>query len=312
MVAEFLISALINALSNSTISGNTANGDGGGISNHHTINALSNSTISGNTATENGGGIFNDNDSTISLANSIVINNYLGSDPVSDIRNSGTLNAYYSWYNQTSGDINTQETAPNVTSPYTAGDLGALADNGGPTWTMAVTQGTAYQTGHFVYYNATDGYYLQGNDDNYYKIDSEYTQFPASDPASDKITTDQRGYTRYASSPTIGAYDQDPTVVKLTSFTARGLSDRVNITWETASEIDSAGFHIWRSIIQNGTYSKITTSSSRRKALPPRGHPTASKTRPPYPEGPITINWKNWIPPATAPTTRVSPPGRGS
>ena len=102
---------------------------------------------------------------------------------------------------------------------------------------------------------------------------ADWSASPSNAQASDKITTDQRGYTRNASSPTIGAYDQDPTVVKLTSFTARGLSDRVNITWETASEIDSAGFHIWRSITQNGTYSKITTS-----LIPAEGSATTGAT----------------------------------
>ena len=203
----------INALSNSTISGNTAE-NGGGIFNYNgTINALSNSTISGNTATKNGGGISNPYSyGLISLANSIVINNNSGSDSGTDILNSGTLNAYYSWYNQVSGTINTQETAPNVTSSYSEGNLGELADNGGPTWTMAVTSGPAYQTGQFVYYNITDGYYIYDNQTPTpvaHKV-ADWSASPSNAQASDKITTDQRGVVRTAGQNTsIGAYSEN-------------------------------------------------------------------------------------------------------
>jgi hypothetical protein len=83
-----------------------------------------------------------------------------------------------------------------------------LADNGGPTKTMAVnTSDPAYKAGGFVYYNGTDGHYIQGSDSNYYKLDPSYTQFSPSDPGSDKMTADQRGVTR-GTPATIGAYSE--------------------------------------------------------------------------------------------------------
>ncbi len=39
-----------------------------------------------------------------------------------------------------------------------------------------------------------------------------------------------------------------PTVVELVSFNARAVLGKVFLTWETATEIDNAGFNIWRSL----------------------------------------------------------------
>ena len=61
-------------VSNSTISGNTASGDGGGIYNRGTLN-VSNSTISGNTAHGDGGGIYNSYSSILTLLFSTVTQN---------------------------------------------------------------------------------------------------------------------------------------------------------------------------------------------------------------------------------------------
>jgi predicted outer membrane repeat protein len=52
-------------VSNSTLSGNSATDDGGGVYNSGELK-LSNSSLSGNTATNNGGGIFNFFDITVS------------------------------------------------------------------------------------------------------------------------------------------------------------------------------------------------------------------------------------------------------
>ena len=147
----------INALSNSTISDNTAS-NGGGIfcSEYSTINALSNSTISGNTATENGGGIYNYK-CTINVRNTILANN--SHDPGVDYYNDrGTLidNGYniveiandYSgwtgtgtfvytdkgsgtgWYQYNGSSWNKETVSLSLSS--------TLADNGGPTQTLAL------------------------------------------------------------------------------------------------------------------------------------------------------------------------------
>ena len=61
-------------LEDSTVSGNTASGDGGGIYNNVGTVTLEDSTVSGNTASEEGGGI-NNNGGTVTLEDSTVSGN---------------------------------------------------------------------------------------------------------------------------------------------------------------------------------------------------------------------------------------------
>jgi len=49
-----------------------------------------------------------------------------------------------------------------------------------------------------------------------------------------------------------------PTLVDLLSFTAREIDGTVLVEWETASEIDTEGFNLWRSEAEEGEYEKIT------------------------------------------------------
>ena len=67
-------------LVNSTISGNTASGEGGGIWNFEGTLNLTNSTVSGNTASLDGGGIYNFPSSTLTLTNSTVSSNTADDD----------------------------------------------------------------------------------------------------------------------------------------------------------------------------------------------------------------------------------------
>jgi hypothetical protein len=190
---------------NSTFSGNSARA-GGGINTSNANLHLVNSTLSGNAANF-GGGLYV-NGFYIHIANTIIVDNTAHNiyRPMS-----GVIYIYNSWYNNSIATIEPEKpTAPNLNTAYTAGDILVLADNGGPTQTMAIPVGKpAYRTGLYVYYNVIDGYYIQGTDNNYYKLNADYNQFVPADPASDKITTDQRGETR-SSLPTIGAYDEAP------------------------------------------------------------------------------------------------------
>jgi hypothetical protein len=47
------------------------------------------------------------------------------------------------------------------------------------------------------------------------------------------------------------------TVVKLVSFTARGKENQINVEWETKTEIDNAGFNLYRSEWKDGNYVKL-------------------------------------------------------
>lgn len=48
------------------------------------------------------------------------------------------------------------------------------------------------------------------------------------------------------------------TLVELAAFTATGQPQSVLIQWTTSSEIDGAGFHLWRSEAKDGSYARIT------------------------------------------------------
>ncbi len=51
-----------------------------------------------------------------------------------------------------------------------------------------------------------------------------------------------------------------PTAVELVSFTAVGLDGAVELSWETGSELDNLGFHLYRSLSEEGPYERITAS----------------------------------------------------
>jgi hypothetical protein len=50
------------------------------------------------------------------------------------------------------------------------------------------------------------------------------------------------------------------TEVELSSFTARGEDSAVSLEWQTASELDNLGFHLYRAASEGGPYQKITSS----------------------------------------------------
>jgi len=52
----------------------------------------------------------------------------------------------------------------------------------------------------------------------------------------------------------------DPTVVSLIAFTALAGVDRVELAWSTGSEVDTAGFHLWRAPRPDGIYTRVTPS----------------------------------------------------
>jgi Bacterial Ig-like domain (group 3) len=129
------------ALTNCTVSENSANG-GGGINNYGTA-TLTNVTITANRSVYAGGGIENLG-GTITLANTIVAGNFLGASPSTtpgDINGSVASTSSYNLIGTggagglTNGTNNNQVGVVNL-------DLGKLADNGGPTRTIALLNGS--------------------------------------------------------------------------------------------------------------------------------------------------------------------------
>jgi CSLREA domain-containing protein len=118
-------------VANSTFFGNSTNdGYGGGISNGGTL-TVTNSTFSGNSANaSSGGNLFNSG--VLTLSNTILANSLSGDDCASS---GGTINA--SGVNLVM-DGTCGSSFPSNTDPQ----LGPLADNGGPTQTMALLPGS--------------------------------------------------------------------------------------------------------------------------------------------------------------------------
>ncbi|AFZ51180.1 Cadherin domain-containing protein [Dactylococcopsis salina PCC 8305] len=146
-------------VTNSTVSGNFAD-DGGGIYNLGTAN-VSNSTLSGNSATDDGGGIYN-NFGTATLSNSLISGNSAATSG-NEVFNysegfiTGTINAdannlfgddsrdnSQAFTNFTPGanDITATSDGTNPTALNSILDPAGLQDNGGPTQTIALLEGS--------------------------------------------------------------------------------------------------------------------------------------------------------------------------
>ncbi len=142
------------AINHSTISGNTAGGSGGGIVNQDGSTTTVNSTLVNNRAdsdgnnTGTGGGIwtFNDNQTFTTLHNTIVAGNSVGTGTTaSDVANKPLEAASRS---NLIGDAGSSGGLTNGTNGNIVGALvadifetGVLANNGGPTQTMAIKLG---------------------------------------------------------------------------------------------------------------------------------------------------------------------------
>ena len=123
-IANYFYSTL--TLTNSTFTSNSAP-DGGGIYNY-SMATVTNCTVRGNTSQNAGGGIYNVGNLT--LDNTIVANSPSGSD----VANLATLTGSHNLIEDGSGGL--ADTI--VADPM----LGPLADNGGPTQTMALLPGS--------------------------------------------------------------------------------------------------------------------------------------------------------------------------
>ena len=221
---------------NSTLQGNSADWYGGGIYLTNGTLTLLNSTLSGNSAVHGGGGI--NVSRTLNYANSIIAGSTSGGDCVSGTIGTNTNNLV--------GDSSC--------SAGLSGDpmLGVLADNGGPTPTMALLTGSP-------------------------AIDAGLDAVCAAAPVYNK---DQRGATRPKGTHCdIGAFEYiDPTQVSLRSFTGRvekkpaaGDDTSILLSWETTNETDNLGFNLYRATSPDGA--RIKLNGGMIPTLAPPGSP---------------------------------------
>jgi hypothetical protein len=128
------------ALVDSTITGNFASDFGGGICNYGMILNLTACTISGNSAAAVGGGLYAGN-GTVKLTDTIIAGNLGDGDLASDIF--GTVGGSYNLVGTGGAGGLANGVSGNIVLASLAGlDLAPLADNGGPTQTMALLEGS--------------------------------------------------------------------------------------------------------------------------------------------------------------------------
>ena len=142
-------------ISNSTISDNSAS-IGGGIYNREGRANISNSTISNNSATNNGGGIYNYN-RTANIISSIVSGNNATNSGDEVYNDGGTVNANnnnlfgdsgkdnsnaFNGFTPSGTDITATSDGTNPTALDDILDPNGLQDNGGPTQTIALQEGS--------------------------------------------------------------------------------------------------------------------------------------------------------------------------
>ena len=177
----FISNPTTGTVSNSTFTGNTAANQGGGLFNNGTL-TITNATVSGNTSA-GAGGIHSNG--TVYIANTIIANSSSGLDYyVHGITNLISPTTKYSNLVTQSG----LAWATTVTSAQL--NLGALQNNGGTTFTMALGAGSvAIGAGNASISNAS--------------------------PISGK---DQRGFTRSTTAPSIGAFENNITAPTLTTI----------------------------------------------------------------------------------------------
>ncbi len=271
-------------VTNSTISGNTANSVGGGIFNANnggsTTGAtltVTNSTISGNSATNSGGGIFINSNATLGGSTLTVTNSTLSGNTATNgggIFNSGTLNTNGSVNiantiiaNSASGGdyagngnigTNSNNLVEDGTLPAGSGNisgdplLSTLANNGGPTFTMALGAGSpAIGTGNAAISNV-----------------SPINAF------------DQRGYARSTSAPSIGAYEFNGIAPAVAPTVASISPTSGSTAGGTAITITGTGFTGATAVTINGVAATnvVVVSATSITATTPAGTAGANKS----------------------------------
>ena len=261
------------SITNSTITNNVNNSStvGGGIN----AGTTGNVTLKNCTVANNSGGFYA-NFATLTICNTIladngtsdynvassitltdngynIVENQTYSGSPSNWKFSETTNILYNY--KADGSSSTSWNRNNSALENQNLNLSAtLADNGGPTQTLALSSGS------FVINTIPQDTTGSGGGDT-------YNGCPSCDQ---RIYSRPDGSTEPDDNRDIGAYEYGASLlVELSSFTAQRFEDYVLLEWETASEINNAGFHLWRSEAQDGEYLRITED-----LIPADGGPT--------------------------------------
>lgn len=182
---------------------------GGGVSVHICVPVLTNNTIVYNESVSGGGGLFSSSTSSTTLVNCILWGNE-GNGGLLQITAHGYVDVTYC-------DVQ-------------GGWIGTGNINSPPSFISP----------------ATEDYHLDTDSPCIDEGNNSALNLPTTDIDGQDRTMDGDG--NGSAVADMGADEvPDPTLIELVSFEAVGYGCTVLIRWETASEIDTAGFHIWRS-----------------------------------------------------------------
>jgi hypothetical protein len=67
-----------------------------------------------------------------------------------------------------------------------------------------------------------------------------------------------------------GGFIEKPTSIDLVSFTAQAAADHITLAWETGTEVDNAGFNLWRGGAADGPYTRLNDT-----LIPVQGDPVS-------------------------------------
>ena len=214
-----------------------------------------------------------------------------------NLGSTGTLQEVTGFLMGSSGTITTTRNINNPSSDNIAGLGAEISAAGKDLGSTVITRGHSAVSGESGLPKSTYRYYqitpATNTDLNatlkFYYNDSELNDIPEDDLALFRWDSGKSKWQCDATNQTfnttdnwvqqtgIGSFskwtlgdEDDPTLVDLMTFTAKGLGDHVLLAWETASEIDNAGFHLWRSQTKDGAYARITQT-----LIPAKGGPTS-------------------------------------
>jgi hypothetical protein len=91
-----------------------------------------------------------------------------------------------------------------------------------------------------------------------------------SDPNAAILVRSEQGEGLYAVCSIGAPIESAPTAITLLSFTAQAAADHVTLAWQTGTEVDNAGFNLWRAEAADGTYTQLNTT-----LIPAQGDPVS-------------------------------------
>jgi parallel beta-helix repeat protein len=262
-------------LSSNAISDNNANDSGGGLFLTGSDAILNGNKVTSNTTDHDGGGLYLTNSSNVTLTNNVVADNqakvagsglYIFASSPQLLHTTIARNGDgYGRGVDVQGDSNVTLTNTILVSHPVGINVaaGSAATLNATLWHANTTD----WSGNVIHTNdrsgnpafAPDGYHLTD------------TSAAIDQGVNAGVTTDIDGQSRDAI-PDVGADEfEPPTAITLASFTAQAGAGGVTLAWETGTEVDNAGFNLYRAMLKDGPYTKINDALIAAQGNPASG-----------------------------------------